>query len=270
MSRTHYRSYESMADLVEATTAAGTWRERETGSEGQRWRANPRWVGRSFDSWPEVCEAINSLWPEGVAAVEGMLADLRSVELPRPVSRKRRPRWSADQGDEIEPDRLRAGQEPWRELHRESVGAPQHITVVAQVGARCSADPASLLWRGAAAIALADLLEAAGYRVTLALASRAKAAYANGDDSYRHVTLKRADQPVDAASLVNAVSAWCYRTVWLDEHAAQGLRMSDNYGITSAVSGSAPDELRNAVWVEDVYSRQEALALVRRVVAGLG
>ena len=39
--------------------------------------------------------------------------------------------------------------------------------------------------------------------------------------NFQAVCLKRADQPVDIATLTNAVSGWCYRTLFFQDRAAE-------------------------------------------------
>jgi hypothetical protein len=263
--KTHHRTYDSLADLEKAASSSA-------GPDARRvhWR-DPYWIGRSFGCWEEVRQAVRSTWPEGTALVEAMIEDLRTVEMPRPVSRQRRQRWAEDGGDELCMDRLRSGQGPWREMHKESVTAPQSITLVVDVGARCTRESDSLMWRGAAAVALSDLLEAAGYRVTLVAVRYAAANYSDGSASFVRVTLKRADQPADVAGLAAAVSGWCFRALWLTESYCQPrLAVKSGNGRSAPVAEAMPDDLADAVVIDDVWDREAALALVRRVVAGLG
>src|SRR5262249_44679959 len=140
--------------------------------------------------------------------------------------------------------------------------------VVCQVGALADVAAADLLWRGGAAIALADLLERAGYRVTLWAAGRSRM---TGGYSVRAVRLKAADEPVNAAALANAISGWCYRLVWLQEHAVQRPDWARQGSTTSLTTGDA-EELAGGepcYVIQNVYDREAALRVARAVVASL-
>jgi hypothetical protein len=264
---TYTRNYESVAELVEKATAA---RDRDP-YEG--WCHREYFVGRDFGSWEDVVAAANGTWDEGVREVESMLEELRGVELSRPVSRKRRAVW-ADEGDELNYDRFRSGQECWRAMRRQTCQAPQHITILAQVGATGDVSASQLMWRGAAAIALADLLEQAGYRVTVYMANLAMIGGYKDDYSYRVVKVKDASEPVNVANLVNVASPWFYRSVFLQEHSTEpkfGRLGNSKRGSTRSLTQEQVDVVdESAILIQHVRDRDGAVAKVREVIAALG
>ncbi len=262
---TYTRGYESVAELVEKATAS-----RRRGAYN-RFTGRGDWVGRAFRSWEEVVAAANGLWESGVRDIESMLADLASVELPQPACRRRRGVW-ADDGDEFDHDRFRAGRECWRTLRRQHVTGPQHITLVAQVGGMFGVPPEEFFWRGAVAVCLADLLEKAGYRVTMYAASKTSNSYTNGCGSFRFVQVKGGGDPVNLASLVNAFSPWLYRTVFFQEHYTQAEAKPRNpgYGRTADLTDPDLEEIEpGAILIQGVSDRRRAVAKVREVIEAL-
>jgi hypothetical protein len=262
------RKYESMSELVEATGRT------VDAAEAATYTRPSHFVGRRLVGWAEVTAAVNGSRDEEAGEVERMAADLASLDLPRPTDRKRRSRWSEDGGDEIDHDRLRSGQlDCWRQQARQTCAAPQHVTVVCQIGALASVPARDLLWLCAAAIALADLLEQAGYRVTLWACGRSVMDRRFGRTvcSVRACRLKASDEPVNAAALANAVCGWMYRLVWLQEHAVERKAWAHGGG-TVPLRPEDVEELADgqvAVVVQDVYDRDAALALARRAIEEL-
>jgi hypothetical protein len=199
-----------MVQFADAGVQRGRTHDTVTGSR------QSSWIGRSFAGWPDIQRALAEPWREGLDEVQWMLFELRKVALPPVICQKRRPRF-ADEGDDVDHDRLRSGQEYWRTMRRESARGPQTICLVANMTTPASRDSMDVLWRGAVAIALADLLEEQGHRVELWACHRTRRGYRSGADNFQAVCLKRTEEPVDISTLTNAVSGWCYRTLWFQD-----------------------------------------------------
>lgn len=177
-----------------------------------------KFVGRRFLSGKHAVAAAAEVWKAGLDEIESMIAEL-STDLPAPVSRRRKPKWLADDGSDICLDRLRAGQEYWREARRQVSHGVNTITIITNMATSAAVKSNKILWRGAAAVAVTHLLEEAGYRVELIAASCVQnnlSAAKNGGPGHtiHAITLKQPEQPVDLATLTNWVSGWAYRTVW--------------------------------------------------------
>jgi hypothetical protein len=228
-------------------------------------------IGRAFTDWSDVKAKIGETWPEGLDEVQWMLFELRKATLPPITCQRRRPRF-ADAGDEVDLDRLRAGQECWRTTRRESVAGPQTFCLIADMGTPGSKDSMDVLWRGAVAIVLADLLEAQGHRVEVWSACRQAEAFRNGAGSFQAVCLKRADQPLDISTVTNAVSGWCYRTLFFQERAAEPRAwVNDGMGYPVPLTELAPAVatlVGNArpITVADVWSKADAVELATRTL----
>jgi hypothetical protein len=177
-----------------------------------------RWLGRHFDTLDEVEKAASAPWEHGMRVVDGMIEELRKGDLPRPAQIRRRPTYSEVDGDEVDMDRLRGGVPFWRTTTRSKMSGPTVVTLVIEVGANCQVRHDDVLWRGAAAVAMATLMEEAGYRVEMYSYMYSEGGYhGRGEDSITNhlqcVCLKRPQDPIDQGSLVAAVSAWFMRTV---------------------------------------------------------
>lgn len=214
-------TFDSLAEMLDDLMAIK--HKIENLSHQRKWVPGSRgyedaYVGRHFDTWEEVKRAVESAWPDGLAALERMRNQLHDAHLPKPQNLRRQARWSEDTGDEICLDRLRKQLPYWRTTHRDHRPGPLSVTILTHTSASWSQSPESILWRGAASIILTELLEEAGYRVEL-WATEAKRAYTSEeDDSCMAVCLKRTTDTLDVSTVVNAVSGWFYRTVVFGSH----------------------------------------------------
>lgn len=204
--------HESLAELLAiADKAFNTSKKHRDDCEI---KTNSGFFGRSFESWADVVQKSAEAWPEGIEMMENIISQLEHLQLPTPKSHRKRLKWSEDGGDEIDLDRLRSGTAFWRTTVREEARGQQLVSIFVNIGGSWQMAAKDLMWRGAAAIVLADILENAGYQVELYAVDSVYGAYTNGDGNLKMVRLKEAGSPVDRATLVNAVSGWFFRTVW--------------------------------------------------------
>lgn len=215
-----------------------------------------------------AADAISSTWHAGIATVENMLTDIGADVLPTPKSRRRVARWS-DDGDEFCRDRAESGFPAWRGTYREMRTGPQVITIVADMATPARRDSSEILWRGAAAILLTQICEQAGYRVELVAADHSVQTV--GDTNVIQVVhLKEADEPLDVATLIAAVSGWGYRTTWMSALGLEGMP-NNTYGTVRPlddVIGLVTDS--DTVHIaEDLWDREAAVEWVRSKLAEL-
>lgn len=119
-------------------------------------------------SLKEAADLLDRGWPEGSEKALDMARDLEDL-CPPAATRKRVMRWR-EQGDELDADRLLAGQldQAWRSTERRvKIGTNTVLTVACSWGVNGSIPPDQLFWSGAAALALTELLENAGYSIDL-------------------------------------------------------------------------------------------------------
>ena len=88
------------------------------------------------------------------------------------------------------------------------------VTVLTNLDAGCSDGPHSVFWRGAAAIATADILEQAGYMVELIMWCKGLYVYDSPrSEQLTILRLKEAGDPLDMQALCCGLSAWYLRVV---------------------------------------------------------
>lgn len=142
---------------------------------------DPAWEGMTGE--PLAFDGLKRFflqgWPEGAALIREAIA---KVEPPPAMDIRRKGVW-ADSGDALSTDRLQAGayESAWRTTKKRLSFALQRVRIVVDIGSTCAAcgtvghnarylSASSLFWRGAAASALCDSLENAGYRVEIVTA----------------------------------------------------------------------------------------------------
>lgn len=257
------RVFDSIAEMV------------EYGCQGTKVQyARPEFVGREFDSWASVKDAANSEWAEGLAMLTGAADEVRDAQLPQPKSRRRRTHWSDDNGDELCIDRLRSGREFWRSTRREQTRGPANVTLSIDLAAPCTKRSIDLMWRGAAAIILTELLERAGYRVELWGHSYGLQSYTDSSSCLLMARLKGLDEPLDSSSLVNATSGWLYRTAWFGckANSHRGRWVTKGFGHPGRPGLPTISEIthdNDTKFVEGVFDKYAAIDLVRRQLRAL-
>jgi hypothetical protein len=256
------------AKAVEAMTGPAAERRR------QYMPADAGWVGRSFRDWPEVTAAVAGVWPEGLAVIDELAARVRGAELPTPKSVRRRLKYREDEGDEFILERYENAAPPWRAMSpRKSIG-PQVVSIAVQIGGLASRSAEELLWRGATALVLTDLLEDAGYLVELVAYSYPESASDFGTDGacLQAVVVKRPDDMLDRTLLANAVAPWYFRTLMFAGYALWPTGPTRGCG----GQGTMPRHLlrhltatAGAVVIENVWDHDGAVSRVRSALGQL-
>lgn len=123
------------------------------------------WPGRRGETWADFDRFLHSPWNEAVAKIDSIVNVVRKYVKP-PTNIRRRLRWDETDG-EVDIDRLLGGDpEFYRRPKRPRVHAPRNVALVANLesgkGGR-SVNPSGLWFRSGVAIAVADMLEDAGY-----------------------------------------------------------------------------------------------------------
>lgn len=237
-------------------------------------------VGRYFESWEDIVKAAQEPWQEGLDIVQGMIYELdnHAHEILPPRDRRRKRRFTENDGEDVDLDRLRNGQPDfWVQAQRQELLGPQNITVICNVSANGGVSHDKILWRGAAAIVLSDYLEKAGYRVELWASDYYYNSPYLGKYSFTPLLLKEARDPLDISMLVTAVSGWFFRTVFgfQLQHAAPGGHLYPahyGYGGARTISKdlSCVQELvgvnSTLITIDGVWSQEQALTKIKEVL----
>lgn len=171
------------------------------------------WFGRLFHhAW----EPIAAMSHPDLNALRHYIEPMRLAltdSIPPPRRKRRRAAW-ADDGNEVDLDRARAGKPAFRNLgHIMQAG---HATIGLMVDMAIDKDVKGpdLYWRGAAAIALCDKLESQGYSVEIWTVDRAFPQTRTVSEQCANVfvRLKAAGEALEVAGLVNMLS-WMPRLI---------------------------------------------------------
>ena len=234
----------------------------ETVNHPQVARSIPRhqFTGRKFADSETLETEANSVWSEGMQRLDSTRDRLRDKTMPQPKTRKRRRVYSEHDGSEFDYDRFRTGAPYWRSARREKRTGLTTVSVAVDLCAVYSRTAESIVWRGMAAIAMTELMEHAGCRVELfAYAAVNPRRSVRGDvGSLWSVCLKRASEPLDCSTLVNATSGWFFRTFGIAasyigrEYRADGCGqvISQTREQLAAHIGQPIDVLIDNVWTE--------------------
>jgi hypothetical protein len=195
------------------------------------------WIGRrGVNSWEAVQRKARETWPEGLAKVQDMMAELESCEIKIPSGKKRRVRLNDTEG---EPDvgRFLAGDEMYlRHPMRVSSKKMRRIIVTLTPSANCGSDADSMYWRGVAGAAICETLDRAGYPTELwawARASNSFPTHLTMTESFIAWRVKDSHEPIDANLLANGVSPWLFRTaVFGAKHLTTHNTEYDNGGVS--------------------------------------
>ncbi len=260
------QNYSSVADMLQAADASvkAGFLHGEQRSES--------FVGRKITGWEDAKTKAEQPWPEGIATLEKLREQLAGHRHPVPRNHKRRARWNSDNGDEVDTQRMRNGEDYWRKSQREATYGCQTVTVITNLASHGGMSGAQILWRGAVALVLADFLEQAGYQVELIAADTAGDLYVNGDHLFHSIVLKTAHQPLDTSTLVNALSGWFYRTAWFQAHyAVRPKEVTAGLGKALALS-FFPQQVQalagngKLVVVDKIYDEQMASAFLDKIL----
>ena len=263
--------FDSVAEQVEwATSAPWVLRHERLASKPE----NENFTGRLFRDWRHIAESANEAWTEGMAMLDDAREQLSGIDAPQPMDRRRRPRLHEQGGDDVDYDRLRSGQAYWRRTQRQHVAGPIDLTIVVDICANGNVKSKDIIWRGVAAIALAEVMEANGYRVELIAVERSSRAYTDGAGLLQYVTLKQLDEPLDATTLINATSGWFFRTIGFAGNARSGFfrQFESGFG-RHAYIGNAIEHITpaaNVVVIDSVWNQSDAVTLIRTTLSTYG
>lgn len=170
-------------------------------------------VGEDIPTWEALQARLKRDWAEGMYILQQYIDKIESQKIPELKSHKRQTNFNMDDGDEVDLERLYAGQAFWRKSEREEKEGPTEVTIVTDTTTVWHKSAEDVLWRGAAAIALTKILEEKGYRVELWVVNGTRLYAGESKPVMTACCLKRTSDPLDTSTLINTVSGWFYRTL---------------------------------------------------------
>lgn len=264
--------YDSLAEVTRVVRefAEGDESTRHIGLESD-------WVGRKIEkNWDGdrgLTTMANTGWDDGLKIIDDMMRELTDAVTQKPKTRRRRRRWSDEGGDDVCYDRLRAGQDRfWVDREKRECSGPGTATVLLNVCAHSGWKSKDILWRGAAALCITELLTDAGFNVEVVVGAVSSQCFTDGTDAFTAVTVKRANDRLDRSSLTNAVSGWFFRSVMFAawQVGEQNGRTADSgLGYPKPLNQDMIDLMtgdERAVIVEEIFSKEDAIEMVRNAL----
>lgn len=225
--------------------------------------------GQKFENYEQVKERCEKEWAEGIYIFQQFVEKLLSAQLPDTKDKKRRTRFSFTEGDDIDLDRMRNGEAFWRSNTREESTGPTTMTVVIDTTTPYYVNSDDILWRGAAGVALAKILEEKGWSVEIWVVNGSQLYDGERTPVYTACCLKKTSDPLDVSTLINTVSGWFYRsaTFTLLDTICQkrGKYVAGGYGSVATPTDEdldvlSPDEYR--VYAAGVFTFDGALGVI--------
>ncbi|MGE5608191.1 MAG: hypothetical protein ACM359_02960 [Bacillota bacterium] len=203
-------------------------------------------------------------WPEGLEIAKRYTAQLPSFTV---EDVKRRRVWDVA-GDEFDRDRFDANiEECWMTRRRTKVPARPVLKLTCAVGGSARRGADELVWMGAAAFALCDAAERAGYRVEIEAISQTYETWDNDRrECVQRIKVKSANEPLDRETTVMAMACPAFfRWHIIRSRCAisPDLEMQGGSGITQDID---PD-LRGDLHMPHAYDFYEAKRAVGELVS---
>lgn len=240
------------------------------------------WMGITFQTWEEMRTSAQTNWKYGLETVEEMRRELEQCDIPVPVDRRRKRRWSEDDG-EVDVDRVIEGDSYcFQEVKRLEVSGLNVITLVVNIGGACMWSVERLFWRSAATVVLIDLLEEAGFSCEVIAWSKAKDAweYDQNTNAFDIIRLKEAGEALDVSYMVNGLSPWAFRSgIFGSWHTRPNV--THNYGMFPPKTAHIlPKEMEAQIGIDGtarafhlagkVFSRETAIEAARKILEQIG
>lgn len=243
-------------------------------------------LGRDdLKSFEGAFKAAERKWDKGNEIFHACMREVSREVMPVPLSNRRRPVFDPWEGDEIDRDRLYAGQDFWRGTSKRLLSQSNTVCVIVNCAAPWQREGEEIMWRGVAGTLIADQLEDAGYRVELwgCRAGTDVNYYTSGEDIdvYASTLIKDSSQPLNWPIMINAMTGWYYRCVSWCSFYYPGTKSRSNLGypVHTLKPWQAATLLRKdldldktlleqgIVVVEDFFSREEALEKVTEILS---
>lgn len=256
---------DALADYAQTPGNLDFIRERVAG----HLTGSDRWG--NYYTMEKLLDAIGNPPAELVEAVDAMRAEL-TAELAPPTTARRRVRRGQEFGDELDSDRwLVRDLAPWDRNVREQQ-PKRTVTIGVNLTVSCMQRAETLLYRGAAAVALADILTARGVNVGIVAFWSCSNISTRVDKIVSRYTVKRPDMPLDLGAVTTALSEIAFaRIVGLyglgrhvpgELHRGMGvcekLPVQDRRGFDYFLESDVTSRTAASAWLHAAMAKQES------------
>ncbi len=211
---------------------------------------------------------LNNPSQELLSAVDRMREHLMG-EIAMPATPRRKIRRGLDDGDELDADRwLRRDPAAWEKTVREPT-AKRNVTIGCNLSVSCSRKPHELLYRGAAALALADILTQQGYNVRILAFKVASDPTSHCRKVVSRYELKDSSMPLDMSAVAFAMCEIAFVRIVAVCGTMRHLPGRPNVGWGSPCSLPSADRRDVDFLIEqDVLSEERAVEWLKAQLAG--
>lgn len=257
----HRMMFASLSDVVEDafTDWAVTEESRQTLRRLYASQVDSEWA--NYHSESSLKASLANPKAELIEAIESLRKELVE-DLELPATPRRRVRRGQDWGDELDADRyLVRDPQGWSRSVRETVQT-RTVTVGVNLTVHCGQSASELLYRGAAACALADVLTNRGVNVRIVGFSVGGDCSNQSSKLVTMVEIKASDMPLDMASLATALCdiGFCRMVVYFAEGRHLPGKVSGYLGHRGGQYLPGPDRTAMDYLVESrVTTRQAAV-----------
>jgi hypothetical protein len=228
----------------------------------------------------QAIELVEKGWAKGAERLQALKRKL-AINLPAPVSRKRKQVWK-DDGDSLDVDRALAAQwdTAYRTTEKRQVVGPGIIEIGAQWGGSAARSADQLFWQGAALLVLADLLEEAGYSVRMWGAILGQDSAYSGKTQVHKVIVKDAGETLRVDAIAGVLChAGVYRTLGFRTHLTTSFYVGEGLGAVLRWSDVRETLKKHGEWpdnvlildedIKAVYSEDDAVRAIKAAIKKL-
>ena len=263
---THCMMFDSVYDILSST-------ERKFDNGVRNYSpsyGDSEWIGRELSSWDDVKDACFNPSPEALEAGSKLVQKILDNELPQPKSKRRKAYWNDSGGSEIGVGRYMDGEPFWRSSRREMKTGTSTVSVITNLDGISSESSESMMWRGAGAVAIADVLENAGYNVDLHVWCRGSSVYDETPmGQFTSINIKSSGDVLDVGAIMSVLTGWFLRSVIYSSFNTAGVgnrRLGSPVETLGSLSSYMALESDRIVYMPIVRSEKGAVGAVNRVL----
>lgn len=210
------------------------------------------WLGAGCQTANDVRKVMNDGWPEGRERADDMIGKTGPTNA-TPIDRRRK-LTRCELGDSLDIHSVYRGElaTAWTRAVRRVTRGPQHLSILANMLTYGFERPDVLMWRGIAAITLADKLEAVGYRVRIVVGFGGRTSYGSEPISCR-IVVKDHAMPLDLTTCSAVTLPGFFRALghqWTINHASR-IAKSGSMSVEQCIMDEGEILLSHEISAED-------------------
>lgn len=216
--------------------------ERDRYATGRNGEDRSSWYGAGCATGRDVQALLHKGWTAGRERMSGLLDTIDTSQLVPVDTRRRLHR--CDLGDVVDLGAVYAGRldAAWTRARRQTSIAPQRIEICANMLCSGGDDSDVLFWRGAAAVALADKMDAAGYMTRIVVGFGGQTTLGDERLSCR-IIVKDHGAPLDIATASAVLLPGFFRAIGHGWTAGHCLKAGSSASMTVEQCQVEPGEL---------------------------